>query len=368
MRGWPKVPADLVPRLCKLTDGNPLFLEEMLGSLQRARGRARGRNRSGRHAGARGPRAIGGDPRARRSTCVAAARGGHLPPAGRCGCRTGVRSEHRGRGSGVDARTNSSTRSTVRRSRACSAAWGVWSATAMPSPMAWCAMRSTASCSAVGGCATTTRSPLSTERVHGESVDRYVNELAHHFYMGSALADADKAIRYCISGRRTGSAPPRFRRGGRPPHAGARSGGAVRWRKPAGALRRTDCARRGAEPRGRRGPRPMPTSPVPRLSLGRSGIQNGSPNTALRAGPLSYLGVVDAHEEQIELLEEALVALPREDSHLRARVTGQLGLVIDLVGGSAGTGSSRTGAGVERGGGRYGAASRRPSRTRLRTS
>ena len=36
MRGWPRAPADLVPRLCKLTDGNPLFLEEMLRPLQRA--------------------------------------------------------------------------------------------------------------------------------------------------------------------------------------------------------------------------------------------------------------------------------------------------------------------------------------------
>ncbi len=27
----------------------------------------------------------------------------------------------------------------------------------------------------------------------------YVNELAHHFYMGAALADSDKAIRYCTA-------------------------------------------------------------------------------------------------------------------------------------------------------------------------
>ena len=30
VRSWPKVPLDLVPQLFKLTDGNPLFLEEML--------------------------------------------------------------------------------------------------------------------------------------------------------------------------------------------------------------------------------------------------------------------------------------------------------------------------------------------------
>jgi tetratricopeptide (TPR) repeat protein len=49
--------------------------------------------------------------------------------------------------------------------------------------------------------------------------------------------------------------------------------------------------------------------------------------TALRAGPLSYLGIVSAHEEQMGLLEEALAVLPGDDSHLRARITAQLGLV-----------------------------------------
>ena len=50
---------------------------------------------------------------------------------------------------------------------------------------------------------------------------------------------------------------------------------------------------------------------------------------ALRAGPLSYLGIVRANEEQVRLLEEALAALPDgEDSHLRAMVTARLGLVI----------------------------------------
>jgi tetratricopeptide (TPR) repeat protein len=43
---------------------------------------------------------------------------------------------------------------------------------------------------------------------------------------------------------------------------------------------------------------------------------------------VSYLGVVDAHDEQIELLEEALAALPTADSHLRSRVNAQLALVV----------------------------------------
>ncbi len=50
---------------------------------------------------------------------------------------------------------------------------------------------------------------------------------------------------------------------------------------------------------------------------------------ALRAGPLSYLGIVRANEEQVQLLEEARAALPGSgDSHLRTMVTARLGLVI----------------------------------------
>jgi hypothetical protein len=50
---------------------------------------------------------------------------------------------------------------------------------------------------------------------------------------------------------------------------------------------------------------------------------------ALRAGPLSCLGIVRANGDQVRLLEEALAALPEdEDTHLRAMVTARLGQVI----------------------------------------
>ena len=50
---------------------------------------------------------------------------------------------------------------------------------------------------------------------------------------------------------------------------------------------------------------------------------------ALRAGPVSYLGIVRANEEQVRLLEEAQAVLPDgEDTHLRAMVTARLGLVV----------------------------------------
>jgi predicted ATPase len=40
---------------------------------------------------------------------------------------------------------------------------------------------------------------VAMERAHIDAVDTYLNELAHHFYMGAALADADKALKYCVA-------------------------------------------------------------------------------------------------------------------------------------------------------------------------
>ena len=40
---------------------------------------------------------------------------------------------------------------------------------------------------------------VATERAHADELDNYVNELAYHFYLGAALADGDKAARYCLA-------------------------------------------------------------------------------------------------------------------------------------------------------------------------
>jgi tetratricopeptide (TPR) repeat protein len=48
---------------------------------------------------------------------------------------------------------------------------------------------------------------------------------------------------------------------------------------------------------------------------------------AMRAGPQSYIGIVGANADQVQLLEEARAALSRDDSHLRAMVIARLGLV-----------------------------------------
>jgi DNA-binding SARP family transcriptional activator/tetratricopeptide (TPR) repeat protein len=168
---------------------------------------------------------------------------------------------------------------------------------------------------------------LATERVHADSLDRYVNELAHHFYLGADLADADKAIRYCSA-------------------AGERALRLLAFEEAVGHLTRAlEVAEKfgGADPttrcdtlialaeaQNRAGDVTHSNANFERAAaLARSiGDPERLASTALRAGPLTYLGIVGAHKEQIALLEEALAALPDDDSHLRSRVTAQLALVI----------------------------------------
>jgi DNA-binding SARP family transcriptional activator/tetratricopeptide (TPR) repeat protein len=168
---------------------------------------------------------------------------------------------------------------------------------------------------------------VATERVHGDSLDRYVNELAHHFYMGAALADSDKAIRYCTA-------------------AGERALRLLAFEEAVGHLTRAlevaekygsgdpstlcDTLIALAEAQNRAGDAAQANANFERAaSMARSiGDPERLASTALRAGPLTYLGIVGAHQEQIVLLEEALAVLPGDDSHLRSRVTAQLGLVI----------------------------------------
>ena len=70
------------------------------------------------------------------------------------------------------------------------------SVTAMPSAIRWCVTPFTASSSEGAGSGTTTRSPSPRSGARRRP-DMYLNELAHHFYMGAVLADADKASNYC---------------------------------------------------------------------------------------------------------------------------------------------------------------------------
>jgi DNA-binding SARP family transcriptional activator/tetratricopeptide (TPR) repeat protein len=171
-----------------------------------------------------------------------------------------------------------------------------------------------------------------TERAHADSPDGYVNELAHHYYMGAALADADKAISYCMA-------------------AGARALRLLAFEEAVGHFSR------GLEVVERYGPPSQETRCDALIALadaqnraGDSGQANANferaaalartlgdaerlATAALRAGPGSYLGIVGANEDQVHLLEEARSALPEEDAHLRAMVSARLGLVVVSSGG-----------------------------------
>ena len=165
---WPNAPADLVPQLCRLTDGNPLFLDEILRQLGY---REAEQSEEGDAPVPPDLEPDRSDPGAGGAARVAAARGRDLPAAGGGGGRARVRSEHRGRGRRADPG------STARRIRPCRgvtpAAPGRCrpSATATPSPTAWCATPFTASSCAGAGSATTTRSPVATERAHAGELD-----------------------------------------------------------------------------------------------------------------------------------------------------------------------------------------------------
>jgi DNA-binding SARP family transcriptional activator len=323
VRGWPNVPVDLVPRLFKLTDGNPLFLEEMLGQFS---------GRDIEHAGGHGDTSVPVDlepPEAIRE--LVARRVSRLPEsviyllqaaavAGQeCEASVVAEAAELSPDQELDAFDQAEESRLLRR---------VGGLVRDRYTFTHGLVREAIYGELLRGRRVRYhhKIALATERVHGESVDRYANELAHHFYMGAALADGDKAIRYCIV-------------------AGERALRLLAFEEAVGHLTRAlEVAEKSgdadesarcdaliglAEALTRAGDAVQANANFARAAaLARSiGDPERLATTALRAGPLNYLGVVDAHEQQKELLEEALAALPGEDSHLRARVTAQLGLV-----------------------------------------
>lgn len=324
VRSWPKVPSDLVPQLCKLTDGNPLFLEELLDHL--------GEQASEEGSGD-GDAPVPGDlepPEAIRE--LVARRVSRLPEdvvyllqaAAVAGqeCEASIVAE----AAALSAEQQLDAFDRAEESRLLRRVGGlVRDRYAFTHGL----VRDAIYDELLRGRRVRYhyKIALATERVHGESVDRYVNELAHHFYMGAALAGADKAVRYCIA-------------------AGERALRLLAFEEAVGHLTRgLEVAERSgdadpsalcdalialAEAQNRAGDESQANPNFARAAaLARSiGDPERLAVTALRAGPVSYLGVVVAHHEQIELLEEALAALPVTDSHLRARVNAQLALII----------------------------------------
>jgi predicted ATPase len=168
---------------------------------------------------------------------------------------------------------------------------------------------------------------VATERAHADTIDTYVNELAHHFYMGAALADADKAIHYCLA-------------------AGARALRLLAFEDAVGHFARSlevaeqfgshdptarcDALMALAEAQNRTGDTARADANFEKAACLAREMSDAErlATAALRAGKLSYMGIVGANEERVQLLEEARAALPAEDSPLRALVTARLGLAI----------------------------------------
>ena len=157
-------------------------------------------------------------------------------------------------------------------------------------------------------------------------MDTYCNELALHFYMGAALADSDKAMRYCLAAGEQAlrllafeEAVGHFTRG-------------LEVAEYYGAHDledRCDALLALAEAQNRSGDAIQADENFEKAaSLARRLRDSGRLATAaVRAGPLSYLGIVEASNQQVQLLEEALATLPDMDSQLRAMVLARLGLV-----------------------------------------
>src|SRR5580704_1245714 len=323
VRSWPKVPVALVPRLFKLTDGNPLFLEEMLDHIGERE------NEQGGNGDAPVPSDLE-PPEAIRE--LVARRVSRLPEdviyllqaAAVAGqeCEAGIVAEaaELSPDQQLDAFDRAEESRLLRR---------VGGLVRDRYAFTHCLVRDAIYGELLRGRRVRYHHKIAvaTERVHAHSITTYVNELAHHFYMGAALADADKAIRYCIA-------------------AGQRALRLLAFEEAVGHLTRAlevaekfggadpsarcDALIALAEAQNRAGDAAQASANFARAAVLARAI--GDPDrlamTALRAGPVSYLGVVDAHDEQIELLEEALAALPGDDSHLRARVTAQLALIV----------------------------------------
>ncbi len=200
VQGWPNAPADLVPQLCRLTDGNPLFLDELLRQL--------GYWEAERTEEGDAPVPPNLSPTeairelvARRVSRLpedviyllqAAAVAGPECEAGIVAEAAELSPEQR-----LDAFDRAEESRLLRR---------VGDEIGDRYAFTHTLVRDAIYGELLRGRRVRYhhKIALATERAHADAPDTYVNELAHHFYMGAALADADKASRYC---RAAGSAP-----------------------------------------------------------------------------------------------------------------------------------------------------------------
>ena len=320
--GWEKTPSDLVPELCRLTDGNPLFLDEMLRQL---------RDRDDDQPGGRdAPVPPDLDPPEAIRELVAR-RVSRLPEdviyllqaaavAGR-ECDAGIVADaaELTPGQRLDAFDRAEESRLLRR-----VSEGVRDRYAFTHAL----VRDAIYGELLRGRRVRYHHKIAvaTERAHADDLETYVNELAHHYFMGAALADADKAIDFCMA-------------------AGERALRLLAFEEAIGHFTRSlevaeqsgshdravrcDALIALAEAQTRAGETAQADVTSERAaSLARAmGDPERLATAALRSGPLSELGVGGPNEQQQLLLEEARAKLPEGDSHLRAMVTARLGLV-----------------------------------------
>ncbi len=318
---WEKAPPDLVPELCRLTDGNPLFLDEMLRQL---------RYRDDEPPESEAPVPPDLDPSEAIRELVAR-RVSRLPEdviyllqaAAVAGqeCDAGIVADaaELTPGQRLDAFDRAEESRLLRR-----VGEGVRDRYAFTHAL----VRDAIYGELLRGRRVRYHHKIAvaTERAHADALDTYVNELAHHYFMGAALADADKAIHFCMA-------------------AGERALRLLAFEEAVGHFTRSlevaeqsgshdravrcDALIALAEAQTRAGESAQADVTSERAaSLARDlGDAERLATAALRSGPLSEVGVGGPNEQQQQLLEEARAKLPEEDSHLRAMVTARLGLV-----------------------------------------
>ena len=325
VQGWPNAPADLVPQLCRLTDGNPLFLDELLRQFG-YREAEQSEEGDAPVPPSLSPTEAIRELVARRVSRLpedviyllqAAAVAGPEFEAGIVAEAAELTAEQR-----LDAFDRAEESRLLRRVGQDIRDRYVFTHTLVRDAIYGELLRGRR-------VRYHHKIAVATERAHAGELDTHVNELAHHFYMGAALADADKASHYCrAAGERARCACWRSRR----PRSS--SPAASRWPTSSGSADPRRAATRSSRWRRRRtGPatrrwRTATSSGRPRWR-GTWATPSAWPPRRCAPVPLSYLGIVRANEEQVRLLEEALARLPEdEDTHLRAMVTARLGLVI----------------------------------------
>ena len=324
VRGWPNIPADLVPQLCRLTDGNPLFLDELLRQLgyreaeQAEEGEAPVPPNLSPTEAIRElvARRVSRLPEDVIYLLQAAAVAGTEFEAGVVAEAAELTPERQ-----LDAFDRAEESRLLRR--------------VGQEFLGRYAFTHTLVRDAIYGELLRGRRlryhheiAVATERAHADELDTYVNELAHHFSVGAALGDADKASHYC---RAAGERALRLLAFEEAAVHFVRSLEVAEQFGSSTPEARCDVLIALAEAQNRAGDSASANTNLERAAtLARSlGDAGRLAAAALRAGPLSYLGIVRANEEQVQLLEEALAALPEdEDTHLRAMVTARLGLVI----------------------------------------